>query len=449
MTPAEAQALADGIVERSLPGEQLEAVVSWARSTEVRAHGGDLEHLVSAEEFGVGVRVIKDGKQGLSWAGVLDEAELERCVSEARDNSEFGTPDPNAGLAQPDSVVPQQLDLVDHALVNVPTIDKVEIALELDRAITAADKRVVGHEGADYGDGMGVSAISSTEGIRAAEEETSTFLGTYALASDGSDTTTGFGMSVGRGFGDLNVDSTVDEAVERAVSLLGARKAPSRRTTVILDPYVCSQFLGILGDMLSAEEVLRGRSPFAARVGEEIASPLLTLTDDPLCVEAPTASGVDGEGLACRPLTLISAGVLNGFLHNAYTARSMGTRSTGSASRASHHSAPGVAPKVLGVRAGRLKPSEILAEVGDGLLVHELAGLHSGVNPVSGDMSVGAEGVIVRGGELAEPVREITIASTLQRMLTDVVAVGEDLRFFPWESSGVTLAIADMTMSGS
>jgi PmbA protein len=103
---------------------------------------------------------------------------------------------------------------------------------------------------------------------------------------------------------------------------------------------------------------------------------------------------------------------------------------------------------VVKLAPGTSSVEQILAEVGDGLLVSEVSGLHSGVNPVSGDLSVGVEGLRIRGGETAEGVREVTIGSTLQRMLMDVVAVGADLTYFPWESTGVTLAIADVTMSG-
>jgi PmbA protein len=101
------------------------------------------------------------------------------------------------------------------------------------------------------------------------------------------------------------------------------------------------------------------------------------------------------------------------------------------------------------LRPGGSTPEEVLAAVGDGLLVREVSSLHSGVNPVSGDLSVGVEGLRIRGGAPAEPVREVTIGSTLQRMLLDVVAVGSDLTYFPWESTGVTLAVADVTMSGT
>ena len=231
--------------------------------------------------------------------------------------------------------------------------------------------------------------------------------------------------------------------------MLGAVKVPSERLTVVFDPYVTSQFLGLVAELLSGEAVLRGRSTFAGRVGETVASPLGTLFDDPTDPLAPTADDTDGEGLATRRVPLVVGGVLRSYLHNAYTARSSGTTSTGSAQRSGHKGAPGVGPRLASLSPGSRSASDVMTEVSDGVLVHELAGLHSGVNPVSGDLSVGIEGVRLRGGEPAESIREVTIGSTLQRMLLDVVAVGDDLTYFPWEATGVTMAIADVTLSGT
>jgi PmbA protein len=105
--------------------------------------------------------------------------------------------------------------------------------------------------------------------------------------------------------------------------------------------------------------------------------------------------------------------------------------------------------RALSLEPGTKSQEEILAEVGEGLLVQEVTGVHSGVNPISGDFSVGAEGLMIRDGALAEPVREITIASTIQRMLLDVVAVGNDLEWLPGAAAGVTIAIAEMSMGGA
>jgi PmbA protein len=108
-----------------------------------------------------------------------------------------------------------------------------------------------------------------------------------------------------------------------------------------------------------------------------------------------------------------------------------------------------VGPSCLIVEPGTSSQAQIIGDIQEGLFVREVSGLHSGVNPVSGDLSVGVEGTLIRDGELTEPVKEVTIGSTVQRMLADVVAVGDDLRRFPWESAGVTLAIADVMMSGN
>lgn len=448
MTPDELQQIADRVVSMAAPGEQLEAVVAWSHDTEIRAYEGQVEHFVSSDSVGIGVRVIADGRQGLSWLGVLDESALAACLDEARDNARFGTPDPFAGLAEPDGVPLPSLSLYDERLESVATEEKIAIAVELERRVREGDRRIVGIESADYSDSVMSSAIASTTGIRSSSAETSVYIGAYALAGDEDETTTGFGFSAGRSFEDLSASVAAADAVERCIGMLGARKAPSEKLTVVLHPFVTSQFLGLVAEMLAGDAVLRGRSPFAERVGEAVASPLLTMFDDATNPDAPTASDTDGEGLACRRVSLIDSGVLSGFLHNAYTARSNGVASTGSAQRGDHRSAPGVGPHVVSVTPGRHSEDEVLALVGDGFLVTDIAGLHSGVNPVSGDLSVGAEGFRIRGGEKAEAIREVTIGSTMQRMLGEITAVGSDLTYYPWESVGVTMAIGDVTMSG-
>jgi PmbA protein len=448
VTPESLQDIADRVVAMARPHEQVEAVVAWSRDTEVRSHAGEIEHFQSSDSTGVGIRVLHEGRQGLSWVGVLEEAALAECLEEARDNARFGTPDPRAGLAEPDGVEPVDLPNFDERLAAVPTERKIDMALELERLVCSGDPRMVGVESADYADSIAAGAIASTTGIRSSGAETSAYVGAYALAGGDDEMTTGFGFSVGRTLEELDVAAAADDAVERSVRMLGARKVSGRRLTVVLDPYVTSQFLGLVAEMLAGDSVLRGRSPFAGRLGDGVAASSVTLLDDAVDPAAPSASDVDDEGLACRRVPLIEGGVLTGFLHNAYTARSTGTRSTGSAQRSGHRGIPAVGPHVVKLVGGTATVTEVMSSVGDGFWVRELSGLHSGVNPVSGDLSVGAEGVLIRGGEAAEAVREVTIGSTVQRMLNDIVMIGGDLTYFPWESTGVTLAIADVTMSG-
>jgi PmbA protein len=200
--------------------------------------------------------------------------------------------------------------------------------------------------------------------------------------------------------------------------------------------------------MLSAESVQKGRSPFADRLGERIASPLVELIDDPTRSASLAAEEHDGEGLACRANPLLAAGVLQGFLYDATTARRGGTASTGSAVR-SARGLPTPGPQLLVLEPGTTPAEQLRRGLPLALAVESFSGLHSGVNPVSGDFSVGAEGVMIRDGELAEPVRELTLASTLQRLLLGVVAVGDDFEWLPSGNGAATLCIEDVSVSGT
>jgi PmbA protein len=440
--------IGDRVVAMAQPGEQVEAVVSRGRDTEIKAYGGEIESLSSAQSQGVGIRVIAEGRQGFAYAATFDADVLAETLVEARDNAGFGTPDEFLGLAEPDGVAVADLALFDEALESFPTDRKVDLAIELERATLAADRRVSGIESAEYVDVLAEGAIVTNTGIRTAGRETACYVMTYVMATEGDETQTGFGFSVGRQPGELDVATAATDAAGRATRMLGAVKPGSERLTVVLDPWVTAQFLGILAFTLNGEAVLKGRSLFADRLGDEVAAPVVTLVDDPTDPEAFTATETDGEGLATRRNSLIEGGILRMFVHNAYTARRAGTTSTGSAVRSGFKSTPGVGCMATSLQPGRSTQAELVAQVGEGLLVQDVAGLHSGVNPVSGDFSTGAEGLRIRGGELAEPVREFTIASTLQRMLKDVSAVGGDLQWLPMSASGVSLVIDEVTISG-
>jgi PmbA protein len=441
--------LADRVAAQARAGEQVEAYVARGRHTSVKVFGGDVESLASAESEGVGIRVIADHRQGFAYAASLDEAVIGETVDEARDNAAFGTVDHFLGLAEPDGVPAVDLDVYRPELETFPTAAKVDLALELDKATKGADPRIRGVESAEYGDMVVEAAIASSTGIATSSRRTVCSLWCTAMADDGRGTQTGGGYSVARRPEDLDVAKAAGDAVHRATRLLGATKPASQRLTVLLEPTVTASFLSILSGVLSAMAVLKGRSFLAGRLGELVGVPSFTLIDDPTEPEAYGASRYDGEGLASRRNVLIERGVVRSFLHNSYSGRRSGVPSTANAVRGGFKTGPGVGSRALTLVPGDHSHEELLAEVGEGLLVQSVTGLHSGVNATTGDFSVGIQGLMVRGGEVAEPVREATIASTLQRMLGDIVAVGGDREWLPGGAAGVTLAIGDVTLSGS
>ena len=440
--------LAEKIASSAKHGEQVEAYVSWQRETDVRVYDGAIETLSSAESAGVGIRVVVGSRQGFAYVGDLDESRAREALAEARDNATFASPDEHLGLPTPDGHAVARLSLFDEALASVSAQSKVELAMELERQVRAGDPRIREVISTDYGDGQGEVAIASSCGISALSRQTSCYLAADAVAGEGDYTQTGVGYSVGRGFSDIDLAAAASDAIERATRLLGAKKPQSARLNVVFDRRVTATLLSVLARTLSGEDVAKGRSLFADRLGEEVGNLSITLVDDPTNPLAFGASTHDAEGLATRPNVLIEKGRLISYLYDTYSGRLANTASTASAVRGGFKSTPGVGARALSLVPGDLDRSGIFSLVGNGLFVQEISGVHSGVNGISGDFSVGADGVMIRDGQLAEPVREITIASTIQRMLQHILAVGNDIEWLPSSAAGITLAIADVAMSG-
>jgi PmbA protein len=445
---AELQQIADRVVAMAKPGEHIEAFVSRDAETDIRIYEGQVEHFVAAQTEGVGIRVIRDGRTGFAYAGVLDETAVAEVLAEARDNVQFGTPDEWAGLAEPDGVEVIEQDLWSDALAEYSTDGKIALAKELERLTLGVDSRIRVDD-ANYADVASESAVATTTGIRRTGRENGCYVVVSTLADDGDETQTGFGFSVGRSPIEFDLAKAAKEASDRATRLLGATKPSTKRTTVVLDPYVTASFLGIISSTLNGESVAKGRSLFKDRLGENVANSIVTLLDDPTNPKAYTATDLDGEGLAARRNVLIDGGVLQKFVHSSYSARRVGAKSTGNAIRGGFKGTPGVGCLALQLLPGQRDQDALIADIDDGVLIQSVSGLHSGVNAISGDFSAGASGLTITNGQVGGPIREFTIASTLQRMLLDVVEVGNDVDWLPMRAAGVTLAIRDVTMSGS
>ena len=436
------------VVNMAEPGEQVEAYASRATSTAIKAYGGEVESFTSATSAGIGIRVVRDGRVGFAHAGTLDEEIIAETLAEARDNLPFSEPDEWMALSEPDGGTPIVHDHWDDGVAAMATEDKVQMALDMESRTLAADPRVTGIRVAAYSDSSAEMALATTTGIRATDRGTGASVSVQALAKDGEESQIAGGFDVNFGPGKLSIDKAVGDAVDRVTRLLGATQPQSEKLTLVLEPRMAISIIGIAVGMLNGERMIKGRTPFLDRMGEMIASDLLTVTDDPTNPESFAATSVDAEGQTCSPHGLIEGGVMQGFLHNTYTGRRSGQGTTANARRGVG-TTPGVGAHAVVMAPGEGDLESIIASVDRGVLVTGMSGLHSGVNAISGDFSAGAEGLMIRDGELAEPFREATIASTVQKMLTDIIAVGADTEWQPGGAGAVSLAIGNVSLSGA
>lgn len=427
-----------------------EAYVSREAGREVRVHSGEVESLTAATQAGVGVRAWIGHRVGYAYGTDLSDSGVAAIAARAAeaaavaDEDEFAAPPAPAEI----EAVP---GLSDPSIAEWDTGRLAELALSVERTALESDPRLVGVEAAVYADADERVAIASSAGVAGEYESSNCYAYLQALAEGEGARETGLGFGLARGPRGLDPEAIGAEGAQRALAMIGAGKPTSRACPVVLDETVAASFAGLIGGGLSAKAVQRGRSPFAGRLEEEVASSAFVLYDDGRDPQGPASAPFDGEGVPRRRTALIEGGRLRSYLYDTYTANREGVSSTGSASRQGYRSLPSVSTSNLMVAAGTHSLDELLAEAGEGVYVTDVAGLHSGVNPVTGVFSVGASGRTIRGGQLAEPVREFTIAGELVAMLSAVSAAGAAPRWVPFGGSVSTppLLIAEMAISGS
>ncbi len=428
-----------------------EAYAQSQSSREVRVFGGEVESLTAATALGVGVRVWIDARAGYAFGTELSEPGLSELAARAVTTAAVADEDEHAAAPQRAGDYPRLDGLRDPSISDWGADRVVDLALAVEHAALAHDERVGSVEQAVYADSDEAVAIRSTTGVECAYEASSCYAYVQALAAGEGSKETGLGFDLARSPAGLDPEAIGAEGAERAAAMVGAGKPPSRSCPVVFDPTVAASFAGLIGQGLSADAVQRGRSPFAELLGEPVASEALVLHDDGLVTEGLAASPCDDEGIPRARTALIEGGELRTFLYDSYTARRGDVERAGNAARAGYRSAPGVGASNLTLATGSLSTPELLAKAGDGVYVSDVAGLHSGVNPVNGVFSVGASGRLLSGGELADPVREFTIASDLVSMLRAVQEAGSQARWVPFGGIVRTppLLVAEMTVSGS
>lgn len=428
---------------------EAEAFCERVAQCKIRTYGGRVESLEESTGSGLGLRVVVGDRPGFGYTTDLSDAGIDQAAGQAvavartADRDEFAAlPSGNGVAAVPGLAHP------DFARVGVD--EKIGLALACERAALERDSRVAQVEQVIYGDGHEQVAVVNSAGVRGSYERTSCYAHASVFAGHGADLMTAHAVGLGRHPDELDPAAIGTEAADRALVLVGAQQPASRHCPVVLDPHVAASIVAIVGETLCADAVQRGRSPLAGLEGEAVAGSILTLTDDGLAPDGLATAPFDGEGVAQRQTALIARGRLEGFLYDTQTAARGGTRSTGNGRRGSYRIPPSPGPTNLIVEGGKKTLEELLRAADAGLYVTHAAGLHSGVNRVTGALSVGAAGRLIERGELAGPVRELTIAGDLRSLLRQVMAVGAKPRWFPAGSfvKAPALLIGEIAVSG-
>jgi PmbA protein len=337
------------------------------------------------------------------------------------------------------------LDLFDARIADLPVDQKIEMAKEAEKASFDFDSRITNSQGAAYGSSSGTRVIANSNGILYSNRGTDFSIYSAPIAEQDGQMQVGPYYSWRRFMGELESPSAVGtEAARRTVAKLGGKKVNTQKAPVVFDWSVGALLWDSVFGALDGDGVHRGMSFLKKKLGKRIASPMVTLVDDPLMPRGLGSMPFDGEGVLTRTKMVVEEGVLQMYFYDARTARKYGEQPSGNARRG-FSGLPSVSPTNFYLKPTEKTPQEIIHGIKNGFFVTDTMG--HGINTVTGDFSVGASGMWIRDGELAFPVQEVTVAGNMLDMMMNVEAIANDAKFMSSVVSP-TFMISEMTVSG-
>jgi PmbA protein len=442
--------VANDVVARAMAGgaSAAEAVVREGSEFSTVVRLSNVETLKESGSKAIGVRVFFGQRAASTYSTDFSSASLQQMVNSALTLARVTSEDPFAGLADADQhgSLEGDLDLYHEDVYSLSTSDRIDYARRAEKAALEVDPRIRNSEGGSFDAATGSKVLATSNGFLGEYRQSYCSVSAVPVAQDEHGAMQrDFWYSVARTLQRLDSPEHVGQvAAQRTLRRLGARKVKTARVPVIFDPQVARSLLSEICDAVNGDQIYRGASFLAGKLGQHIAGDNVTVIDDGTMRGGFGTSPFDGEGVPSRRTVVIERGELKSYLLNTYTARKLGLKTTGNASRGLAGN-PGIGSGNFFLQPGSRTREQIIADVPDGLYLTEFLGF--GVNLVTGDFSRGASGQWIHNGELAYPVEEITVAGNLKDMLCNISEIGSDLEF-RGATASPTLRIDGLTVAG-
>jgi PmbA protein len=436
-------------LERLSP-DQFELYFERRRSTKIDSKEGQIDSLSRSEDVGLAVRLIKDRRLGFSFTTSLEKEAIEKAMRTAFEVAALMPEDPFVGLAQFGEAVYPNVDTYDSKGLAAPVSQKAELAKELEALCRRADPRIKGVRSASVGETMMEVHMVDSGGEHLSHLTTLYSASITARAEQDGESQMGGDFGFSNHLDALDIQSVGKQAAAYATELLGAGQAPTLLCPAILRNSVVAELLEFLSSSFSAEQIDKGRSMLAGRQGSRAFSEHITIVDDGLLPGGYSTSPFDAEGTPSTKTILVDGGLVAGALYDGYYARKLNKDPTGSSVRGLK-SPPSIGFSNLYIQPGRRGPEQLLEQsfkgIPQGILITDLMGVHT-ANPVTGDFSLGASGILIEGGKLTRPVRGFAVAGNVLELFRKMTDISSDLRFFG-NVGAPSVRVAELSVGGS
>ena len=392
-------------------------------STEVDVFQHEVNGFSSNLEGGVCFRCIVDGKMGYASTQALSTEEAGAVVGRAADNARTLETEDEVFLGEGG----QEYEALDRVPYDLPSTEElIAAALKTQESLYAQEMVIDGCQSQALMLSSKVAIVNS-KGLDLCYENTAAGLITVAVVSNGTEMENDFAFKLGK-LDSIDIEKLTAKAAANARQKLGGDVAPTGQYPVVFSPEAMSSLLQVYSSVFSAEAAQKGLSKFADAEGSIIAAPGVTLVDDPFHPENPEPAVFDAEGSPTHRKNVIENGVLRTLLYNLKTAHKAGKKTTGNGAKAGYTSPVGIRPFTMYLAGSELSEEALLAQVGNGVYINSLAGLHAGADPISGDFSLQSAGFMIENGKKTTYVKSFTVAGNFYELLKNIQAVADNVQ---------------------
>ena len=416
-------------------------------SLSIAVYEGDLEKYNTNKTFGLSFRGKLNDKIGYSYTEILDDEAIDMLIKNAKEGAESIESEDIQFIYEGDKEY-GKVNSFSKDLENIDAEKLIKLALDIEKETKEYSYKVVNLAGCSIGYSQSDYGIYNTKGLELTNKSNLLTAYVVPVVEDNNKKYDGTGYVTALSIEEVNPKNIAKQGVEEALSRIGGISIPSGKYKTIIYNEAMVSLLSTFSSIFDANLAQKGLSLLKDKEGEYIASDIVTIVDDPLMENGLASTAFDDEGVATFKKNLVKNGKLETLLHNLKTAYKAGKQTTGNGFKSSYASPISISPTNLYIESGKLSLDELMEEVGEGLMVTELAGLHSGANSITGDFSLAAKGFLISQGRKAYPVEQITIAGNYFDLLKNIEAVGSDLNFPMSNIGSPSIIVKEISVAG-
>ena len=397
-------------------------------NTSIKIYQGKIENFSNNQNQGISFRGMVDGKMGYSYSESMEDEDIDFLINEVIENASC------IESLDKQFIYGEKANYTDtitysSAIENLDTDLVKDFLIKMEEYALSIDERVKKVNFCSFAMGSGEKIIKNSKGLELHSKENICYTYISVIAEENGIVKTGSHFQLGRDFSKFDYKELSEVAVKRALNKFGTITLTEVPKTCVIENLAFSSLLGAMSNIFSAEAVQKNISKLKGKLNESVASSIVTLVDDPFLKDGLANSSFDDEGVPTSYKEIIQDGILKTYLYNLKTAYKDGVSSTGNGIKGSYKGTVGISSFNLYIKPSDKSFDKVIENIKEGIFITDFAGLHSGLNTISGDFSLAGEGFYIKDGKIDRPLNQITISGNFFELLKNIKDIASDIKF--------------------